>query len=408
MFRDLDVVRQGDPMKIESLRLKNFKAFQDVELKNLPGFCVFVGANGSGKSTIFNVFGFLRDAMAGNVNTALAKLGGNRGFREVRSRNAEGPIEIELKFRDKPNTPLTTYFLQINERQGKAYVEQEILKYRRGRSGKPWHFLKFSNGKGSAVTNELEKVNDVKDLNREEQTLKSSDILAIKGLAQFEKFPAVKALGDLIENWHVSDFHISKARPEQDAGYAEQLSREGENLSLVIQYLYSNKREIFDKIISLLTMRVPGICQVDSKTTEEGRVLLKFQDGAFEDPFLARYVSDGTIKMLAYLVLLYDPSPHPLLCVEEPENQLYPKLLWELAEEFRSYSDRGGQVLVSTHSPDFLNAVRVEEVFWLVKKDGYTKVKKASDDPQIVGYMREGDQMGYLWEQGFFEGADPR
>lgn len=395
-------------MKIESLRLKNFKAFQDVELKNLPGFCVFVGANGSGKSTIFNVFDFLRDAMASNVNTALAKLGGNRGFREVRSRNAEGPIEIELKFRDKPNTPLTTYFLQINERQGKAYVEQEILKYRRGRSGKPWHFLKFSNGKGSAVTNELEKVNDVKDLNREEQTLKSSDILAIKGLAQFEKFPAVKALGDLIENWHVSDFHISKARPEQDAGYAEQLSREGENLSLVIQYLYSNKREIFDKIISLLTMRVPGICQVDSKTTEEGRVLLKFQDGAFEDPFLARYVSDGTIKMLAYLVLLYDPSPHPLLCVEEPENQLYPKLLWELAEEFRSYSDRGGQVLVSTHSPDFLNAVRVEEVFWLVKKDGYTKVKKASDDPQIVGYMREGDQMGYLWEQGFFEGADPR
>lgn len=395
-------------MKIESLRLKNFKAFQDVELKNLPGFCVFVGANGSGKSTIFNVFGFLRDAMASNVNTALAKLGGNRGFREVRSRNAEGPIEIELKFRDKPDTPLTTYFLQINERQGKAYVEQEILKYRRGSSGKPWHFLKFSNGKGSAVTNELEKVNDVKDLNREDQTLKSSDILAIKGLAQFEKFPAVRALGDLIENWHVSDFHISRARPEQDAGYAEQLSREGENLSLVIQYLYSNKREIFDKIISLLTMRVPGICQVDSKTTEEGRVLLKFQDGAFEDPFLARYVSDGTIKMLAYLVLLYDPSPHPLLCVEEPENQLYPKLLWELAEEFRSYSDRGGQVLVSTHSPDFLNAVKVEEVFWLVKKDGYTKVKKASDDPQIVAYMREGDQMGYLWEQGFFEGADPR
>ncbi len=395
-------------MKIESLRLRNFKAFQDVELNDLPGFCVFVGANGSGKSTIFSVFGFLRDAMASNVNTALAKLGGSRGFREVRSRNAEGPIEIELKFREKPDSPLTTYFLQINERLGKAYVEQEILKYRRGSSGKPWHFLKFSNGKGSAVTNELENVNDVKDLNREEQTLKSPDILAIKGLAQFEKFPAVKALGDLIENWHVSDFHISRARPEQDAGYAEHLSREGENLSLVIQYLYNTKREIFENIISLLKMRVPGISHVESKTTEEGRVLLKFQDGAFEDPFLARYVSDGTIKMLAYLVLLYDPAPHPLLCVEEPENQLYPKLLWELAEEFRGYAERGGQVLVSTHSPDFLNAASVHEVFWLVKKDGYTQIRKASDDPQIVAYMREGDQMGYLWEQGFFEGADPQ
>ncbi|MEI6260613.1 MAG: AAA family ATPase, partial [Deltaproteobacteria bacterium] len=394
-------------MKIESIRLKNFKAFQDVELSNLPNFCVFVGANGTGKSTIFSVFGFLRDAMTSNVSTALAKLGGNRGFKEVRSRNSDGPIEIELKFRDQPDTPLTTYFLQINEKQGRAYVKREVLKYRRGSSGQPWHFLDFSSGKGTAVTNELEKVNEVKDLNREEQILKSADILAIKGLAQFERFPAVVALGDLIENWHISDFHISRARPEQDAGYAEHLSREGENLSLVIQYLHGRHRDKFEQILNLLKMRVPGINHLESKTTEEGRVLLKFQDGAFEDPFLARYVSDGTIKMLAYLTLLYDPSPHPLLCVEEPENQLYPKLLWELAEEFRSYANRGGQVFVSTHSPDFLNATRVEEVFWLVKKGGYTQIRRASDDPQIVAYMREGDQMGYLWGQGFFEGADP-
>ena len=395
-------------MKIESIRLKNFKSFKDAELSDLPNFCVVVGANGTGKSTIFSVFGFLRDAMTSNVNAALARLGGSRGFNEVRSRNSQGPIEIELKFRARQDSPLTTYFLQINEKHGKALIEREILKYRRGSSGQPWHFLDFSKGKGNAVTNELDSVTDVKDLNREDQTLKSPDILAIKGLAQFERFPAVMALGNLIENWHVSDFHISKARPEQETGYAEQLSREGENLSLVIEYLYNHKKPTFDKILSLLKMRVPGISHVESKTTEEGRVLLKFQDGTFEDPFLARYVSDGTIKMLAYLTLLYDPKPHPLLCVEEPENQLYPKLLWELAEEFRAYANRGGQVFVSTHSPDFLNAAKLEEVFWLVKKDGYTQVRRAKDDKQLAAYMAEGDQMGYLWEQGFFEGADPR
>lgn len=266
-------------MKIESIRLKNFKAFKDAELSRLPSFCVFVGANGTGKSTIFSVFGFLRDAMSSNVNTALAKLGGSRGFQEVRSRNADGPIEIEIKFRDKPDTPLITYFLQINAQDGRAHIDREVLKYRRGSSGQPWHFLDFSHGKGSAVTNELEKVTDVKDLNREEQVLKSADILAIKGLAQFERFPAVVALGSLIENWHVSDFHISRARPEQEAGYAEHLSREGENLSLVIQYLYGRHPEVFHKILHLLKMRVPGITNVESKTTEEGRVLLKFQDG---------------------------------------------------------------------------------------------------------------------------------
>jgi predicted ATPase len=395
-------------MKIESIQLKNFKSFKKAGLTDLPNLCIIVGANGTGKSTIFQVFQFLRDAMASNVKVALARLGGSRGFKEIRSRNSQGPIEIEIKFRAKPENPLTTYFLQINEKHNKAIVEREILKYRRGSSGQPWHFLDFSKGKGTAVTNELDSITDVNDLNREDQVLKSPDILAIKGLAQFERFPAVVALGDLIENWHVSDFHISKARPEQETGYAEHLSREGENLSLVIEYLHNNEKKIFDKILALLKMRVPGISQVESKTTEEGRVLLKFQDGSFEDPFLARYVSDGTIKMLAYLTLLYDPKPHPLLCVEEPENQLYPKLLWELAEEFRAYANRGGQVFVSTHSPDFLNAAKLDEVFWLVKKDGYTQVRRAKEDEQLTAYMAEGDQMGYLWEQGFFEGADPR
>lgn len=395
-------------MKIEALRLKNFKAFQNTEMTNIPPFCVIVGANGSGKSTIFNIFGFLKDALTSNIHMALMKLGGSRGFHEVRSRNSEGPIEIELKFREKHDTPLITYFLQINERGGKAYVQREILKYRRGSGGQPWHFLDFSEGKGVAVVNELDSVQDIQDLDREEQKLKSADILAVKGLAQFERFPAVMALGNLIENWHISDFHISKARPEQEAGFAEHLSREGENLSLVIQYLHEHHRDRFDRIVTLLKNRVPGISEIDSKTTEEGRVLLKFQDGSFEDPFLARYVSDGTIKMLAYLVLLYDPEPHSLLCVEEPENQLYPKLLFELAEEFRSYSNRGGQVFVSTHSPDFLNATRLEEVFWLEKDNGYTSIKRAAEDKQISAYMNDGDQMGYLWKQGFFGGIDPR
>ncbi len=394
-------------MKIEALRIKNFKAFKDVEMLDIPAFCVIVGANGAGKSTLFNIFGFLKDALTTNVTIALIKQGGSRGFQEVRSRNSQGSIEIEIKFRENQNSPLVTYFLQINEQNGKAIVEREILKYRRGSGGQPWHFLDFSEGKGVAVTNELESVRDVSELKREEQSLKSSDILAVKGLAQFERFPAVVALGNLIENWYVSDFHISKARPEQDAGYAEHLSREGENLSLVIQYLYQSHNKIFKEIIQKIKHRVPGITQVEAKTTEEGRVLLKFQDGAFEDPFLARYVSDGTIKMLAYLTLLYDPSPHPLLCIEEPENQLYPKLLWELAEEFRAYSERGGQVFVSTHSPDFLNATQLEEVFWLVKKNGYTEIKRAAQDTQISAYMQEGDQMGYLWQQGFFGGADP-
>lgn len=301
-----------------------------------------------------------------------------------------------------------TYELHIDEQGGRAVVAKEVLRYKRGnRGGRPWKFLDFAYGTGEAVTNELDSVVDESLLTRETQTLKSPDILAIKGLAQFERFPAVVVLGDLIENWHLSDFHINRARPEAQAGYADQLSPSGDNLSLVVEYLYKNHPDCFREVLDRLKRRVPGVTSVEAKTTEEGRVLLKFQDGAFEDPFLARYVSDGTIKMLAYLVLLYDPSPHPLLCVEEPENQLYPALLWDLAEEFRAYASRGGQVFVTTHSPDFLNAVQLEEVFWLVKRQGYTQVCRAADDAQLVAYMGAGDQMGYLWNQGLFPGAHP-
>lgn len=395
-------------MHIEYLRLKNFRAFRDVELREIPRFAVLVGANGTGKSTLFSVFGFLRDAMTTNVTTALARLGGSRGFDEVRSRNCDGPIEIELKFRESNKRPqLVTYELHLNQRDGRAIVQREVLKYRRGASGKPWHFLDFENGSGTAVTNEVDKVTKEEDLKRERQVLKSPDLLAIKGLAQFEKFPAAVALGNLIERWHVSDFYISRARPEQEAGYAEHLSREGENLALVVEYLYRQHRPVFDRILESLRQRVPGITKVEPRQTEEGRILLRFQDGAFEDPFLARHVSDGTIKMLAYLTLLYDPEPHPLLCVEEPENQLYPSLLDELAEEFRDYANRGGQVFVSTHSPDFLNATALEEVFWLQKIDGYTQVYRAKDDKQVATYMEQGDKMGYLWKQGLFPGVDP-
>lgn len=401
-------------MKIEALKIKNFKAFKEVEMKDIPNFCVIVGANGAGKSTLFNVFGFLKEAMTTDVQTALVKQGGSKGFDEVISRNCKGTIDIQIKFRAKKTgrgkeNPLITYSLKIGkDEKGFGYVEKEILKYRRGNRGKPWEFLNFSKGEGTAVINEFDQVDDERKLKRKKQQLKSNNILAIKGLAQFTQFEAAVSLGKLIESWHVSDIHVSQIRQEQQAGLATQLSREGENLSLVIDYLYKYHQKTVERIIEKLKHRVPGIAKVESKTIETGQVLLKIKDNSFDEPFLVRYVSDGTIKMLAYLVLLHDPNPRPLLCVEEPENQLYPSLLEELAEEFRTYANSGEQVFVSTHSPDFLNAIWLDEVFMLVKENGYTSIKRAKEDQQIFDYMNKGgDKMGYLWRQGLFEGVNP-
>lgn len=393
-------------MKIESIRLKNYKAFRDVELKNLPGFVVFVGANGTGKTTLFDVIGFLRDALKNNVRQALAKRG---GFKEVISRGCEGSIEIELQFRLKISgvDRLVTYILVIGWKDNSPVIEREILRYKRGRYGSPYHFLDFEKGVGYAITNEEDFNKRDEELEREEQALDSPDILAIKGLGQFKRFKAANAFRNFIESWHISDFHISEARPSKEAGYAEHLSSTGDNLALVAQYLFEQHPALFQEVLRKMKTRVPGISNVDAHTTVDGRIVLKFQDGSFKDPFISRFVSDGTLKMFAYLILLHDPNPHPLLCVEEPENQLYPSLLRDLAEEFRLYAQNGGQVFVSTHSPDFLNAIRLEEVYWLVKENGYTAIRAAKDDPAIKSLVEEGDQLGHLWQQKYFGGSDP-
>jgi predicted ATPase len=389
-------------MKIESISLKNFRAFKDVTIENLPAMAVFVGANGSGKTTLFDVFGFLRDALIHNVRQALARRG---GYREVVSRNTNGPIEIELKFRSAPTEPRVTYSLTISLRDSLPVVEREVLKYRRGRHGQPWKFLDFSFGEGEAITNEEAYDTPDAEQKRERQKLESADILAIKGLGQFERFRVVSDFRKMIENWHVSDFHIADARPSQEAGYAEHLSSRGDHLPLVAQYLYEHHRPLFDQVLEKMAQRVPGVERITPVITEDGRLALKFQDGSFKDPFIARYVSDGTIKMFAYLLLLHDPSPHPVLCVEEPENQLYPDLLRELAEEFRLYSERGGQLFISTHSPDFLNGVHLEEIFWLNKRQGYTHITRAVGERQLKALVQEGDLPGALWRQGLFMGA---
>jgi len=395
-------------MQIESIEIKNYRLFRDAKFDKIPRLCVLVGANGTGKSTLFDVFSFLKDALIMNVGKAVSKRG---GYKELASRGfASEPIEITLQFRLEISgyERLVTYFLRIepDSTTGRAIVSREILRYKRGSSGSPFHFLDFAMGQGYSIINEEDFSKADEKLNRELQELDAPDILAIKGLGQFERFKAASAFRLMIENWHISDFHVSEARPSQEDGFAEHLSTRGDNLALVANYLFENHKDCFGRVLESMKRRVPGGAVVEPKQTEDGRLVLRFQDGSFKDPFIGRHVSDGTIKMFAYLVLLNDPKPYPLLAIEEPENQLYPELLPELAEEFRSYAKRGGQVFISSHSPDFLNALSLDEIYCLRKEAGFTKVKRASDSENLRSLNEAGDLPGYLWKQGLFEGLN--
>lgn len=385
-------------MTIKSLEIENYRLFRKIKLDNLPGLVVVVGANGSGKSTLFDVFSFFKDALTQNVSAAVARRG---GYRELVSRNSEGPIKFTLQFRESEGR-LVTYQLVIGMQKGRVVVEREVLRYRQGQRGRSWHCVDFSHGTGQAITNEADYGQKDAIERCQDYELDEPSSLAIKGLGQFRKFRIVSEFRNLIESWHISDFQIAEARPSADAGYAEHLSTRGNNVALAAQYLFEHHRDRFEQVLAAMRRRVPGIRHVEAKPMEDGRLVLRFQDGSFKDPFIARYVSDGTVKMFAYLVLLYDPHPHRLLAVEEPENHLYPHLLPELTEEFRNYAQQGSQVFVSTHSPDFLNGAELDEVVFLAKRNGFAVAQRVSDLPVLPTLVAVGDLPGALWKQGLF------
>ena len=214
-------------MQIEALEIRNYRLFRDTKLTDLPRLTIVVGANGSGKSTLFDVFSFLKEALTQNVASAVSRRG---GFRELVSRGETGPISIAVKFRESGGR-LATYQLEIAEDAGRPVVHREVLKFRRGQYGQPWHFVDFSRGRGTAITNEAAYGQEGVEADRKEHVLDDPSVLAIKGLGQFKEFRVVAEFRSLIENWHISDFHISDARPSSEAGYAEHLSTRGDNIA---------------------------------------------------------------------------------------------------------------------------------------------------------------------------------
>ena len=387
------------PARIESLKVRNFRALRDVEFKELTPLTVLLGPNGSGKSTVFDVFAFLAECFEFGLRRAWDKRG---KAKELRSRGAEGPVSIEIKYRE-PGYSLITYHLVVDERRGVPVVVEEWLQWKRGSHGRPFRFLDYREGKGQAVSGDLPDEED----RRIDVSLKSSDLLAVNALGQFAEHPRVAALRDFITGWYVSYLAADSARGQPEAGPQERMTKTGDNLGNVIQFLAEQHSDRLEKIFTVLRQRVPRIERVLAETMPDGRLLLQIKDAPFSHPVLARFASDGTLKMLAYLVLLYDPAPPPFIGIEEPENFLHPRLLPELAEECRAATART-QFLVTTHSPFFLNALSPSEVRVLWRDDnGYTQTRRASELPGVSQFVEQGALLGHLWMEGQLGVGDP-
>jgi len=392
--------KKAETARIEQLHVENYRALRAIDVREITPLTVLLGPNGSGKSTFFDVFNFLSECFQYGLRHAWDRRG---RAKELKTRGQVGPVVIELKYRERPGNPIITYHLAIDEGPRGAFVDEEWLQWRRGERGKPFRFLEYKQGKGKAVSGDTP---DEKD-RRVEVPLKSPDLIAVNALGQFAEHPRVAALREFITDWYVSYLSIEDTRGQPEAGPQERLSKTGDNLPNVIQYLRENYPERLDRIFETLRTRIPRLDKVLAEPMPDGRLLLQIKDAPFDQPILSRFASDGTLKMLSYMTVLYDPAPPQFIGIEEPENFLHPRLLPELAEECRRASEHS-QFMVTTHSPFFLNSVKPNEVRVLYRdEDGFTQAKRASDIIGIDEFIAAGASMGHLWLEGRFGVGDP-
>ena len=425
---------------LEGFRVRNFGVLKDVTLgrlwdrrreEALTPITAVIGKNGVGKSALFDAFGFLADALKFNNVEEACDARGRGGFEKMRTQGATDPIEFDVYYREHGNARPITYqvAIEINE-FGRPYVLRERLRQRRTgqKRGWPFSFLILNNGsgvawKGGQAGHQIdEPIGDLQSFQAflefikaeeagETETIDLSDPrkLGLATLGALKQHPRISDFRGFIEGWYLSYFTPDAARNLPIAGPEEHLNTSGHNLSNVVQFMEHKHPQRFQTILKKIANKIPGIDKIDTQKTEDNRLLLRFNEKGFQDPFYAQQMSDGTLKAFAYLLMLEDPTPPPFLCIEEPENGLYHKLLETLADEFREHATGrkgGSQVFITTHQPYFVNALDPKEV-WILEKgeDGFSKIRRASEDPLVSNLVEEGLPLGGLWYSDYL---DPR
>lgn len=405
---------------IEGFRVQNYRALRDVTLGKLSSqqqgepltpFTVVIGKNGVGKSTLFDAFGFIADCLSHDVETA-CDMKQRGGYDRLRSIDVDAPIRFEIYYREAINERPITYELSIAlDESGRPFVEAELLKQRRKgqKHGRPFPFLRLDHGRGMVWAGEeaVETEGGEEDSGQEPVELTDLRQLGIATLGTLKEHPRIKRFRDFLKGWYLSYFYPDAARGLPSAGPQKHLNIHGDNIGNVVQFMEREHKDRFKLILERIAAKIPGINSIDTDVTLDKRVLLRFNDGAFTDPFFAQQMSDGTLKVFAYLLLIEDPDPPPFICIEEPENGLYHKLLEALAQEFRAHATgkkNAPQIFVTTHQPYFVDALSADEV-WILEKgsDGYSTVRRASDLEIVKNLVAEGMPLGGLWYSDYLD-----
>ena len=328
---------------LEKVHIKNFLSLRDVELPLKP-MTVVVGPNASGKSNVLNALNLLNTVMI------LEKLPPVKFIRDslwageashitfqVQAKVEETPTVYELKLKAEANNPFAAEELLIND----------------------VNVISIQDGQGK-----------VKDEDGKSMTSYKSNKLALKSAGDYGNKPITSALTEFIKGWEFYDF-----RPEYMRRHLERfpfiienvrsgelhespkLDDDGSTLSVLLSYWYENARERFHRVSESLAASTN--IRIDQRTID-GDHFLCLSEG-YEKPIPLKRASDGTLRLVAYYILLNEPELPPFIAIEEPERNLHPGALTDITNVLEQISERS-QVIITTHSSQLLDAFNPENL----------------------------------------------
>ncbi len=405
--------------KILGIAIRNFGSLKDVRIGQLysdrfkdplDNMVAIIGPSGNGKSTLADAFGFISDCIETDVESA-CDANNRGGYDQILSKDAKDPIRFEIYYKETSNSRPITYELTIGkDKSNRPFVQEERLRQRRQNEtrGRPLSFLHLVRGKGYAFegTTGGQDEDDI-DFSGEkrEVDLNVSRKLGIVTLGTMKQFSRIEKFLRFLQSWYLCYFTPDAAKQMQNAAPAPYLNRTGSNLNNVAQFMYRENPSEFKKILSDIQTKIPNIKEIKPIKLPNGQMILEFYQKGFNSPFYSQRMSDGTLKLFAYYLLLHERNPRQLVFIEEPENGLYHQYMSELAVEMMKDVGSGfsKQLFVTTHSPFFVNALSPKQVWVLEKgRDGFTQAKRAADYQFVSDLTEEGATLGDLWYSKYF------
>ncbi len=325
---------------LKSVHIENYLSLRDVALPLKP-LTVLVGPNASGKSNVLGALNLL------NLMMIHEKLPSDKFIQESLWAGAGEGSHIAFQLQAEVEETSTVYQLELKTEVGSPSVDERLLV-------KDVEVISIQSGEGV-----------VQDEDGKNETKYRSNKLALKSAGDYGNKPVTSALTKFIKGWEFYNF-----RPESIRNYlmefspvikelseSPQLDRYGVSLSELLSYWHKNIPERFDSVSESLAastnLRIDQ-CAID------GDNQLCLLEG-YEKPIPLEKASDGTLRLVAYYILLNEPELPSLIAIEEPERNLHPGALTDITNVLEQIAERT-QVIITTHSSQLLDAFNPENL----------------------------------------------